>query len=534
MRRSPAGRPSARAGFRERLMVAKVRDLRSSAAAVSYYEKDGYYAKDDPEHRDASFWHGGAAKELGLKAHVLPRGFESVLAGYVPGTEIRLGRMREGENDRRPGWDLTLSAPKSVSLEALVVGDRRVIRAHDDAVRATLDWVEKELLQTRGFDPATRRRPRVAANGMAVAGFRHLTSRIGDPQLHTHCVLANMTRNVSGEWRSVEPTSIKRSEKLIGAVYRNELARRLQALGMAVTARMIGRVPGFELAGYDRSFMDAFSGRRAEILAWLKEHDLPYTAKNAETAALHTRPSKQDTRLSDLVPQWRERARELGLARDRGALRPDRPIDPVTGERAEPVEVPPPDLPANELRSLRRAPALPRLPRDAAGERAVSARSGAPAELLPVPTPTLKSSGILHGNPDTRSIPGTTTNSRDPAPSASSLQPFQDPPPASDAPLPKTTVSGIPKAPPDRLPSAPTPSEEPRNASQDVTQAAQSASQQARIRHGIPNSPDRNQALRRLQRRTRHPSPLLALPPPLVPARLRVQIPNRSQLTRFG
>ena len=384
MRRSPAGRPSDRAGFCERLMVAKVRDLRSSAAAVSYYEKDGYYAKDDPEHRDASFWHGGAAKDLGLRAHVLPRGFESVLAGYVPGTEIRLGRMREGENDRRPGWDLTLSAPKSVSLEALVVGDRRVIRAHDDAVRATLDWVEKELLQTRGFDPATRRRPRVAANGMAVAGFRHLTSRIGDPQLHTHCVLANMTRNASGEWRSVEPTSIKRSEKLIGAVYRNELARRLQALGMAVTARMVGQIPGFELAGYDRSFMDAFSGRRAEILAWLKEHDLPYNAKNAETAAVHTRPSKQDTRLSDLVPQWRERARELGLARDRGALRPDRPIDPVTGERAEPVEVPPPDLPANELRSLRRAPSLPRLPRDAAGERAVSARSGAPAELSPV------------------------------------------------------------------------------------------------------------------------------------------------------
>ena len=93
-------------------MVAKVRPLKSSAAAVSYYEKDGYYAKDDPEHRDASFWHGGAAKELGLRAHVLPRGFESVLAGYVPGTEIRLGRMREGENDRRPGWD-----PRAVGPE---------------------------------------------------------------------------------------------------------------------------------------------------------------------------------------------------------------------------------------------------------------------------------------------------------------------------------------------------------------------------------------------------------------------------------
>ena len=199
-----------------------------------------------------------------------------------------------------------------------MIGDRRVIRAHDDAVRATLEWIEKDLLQTRGWDPMTRQHPRVAANGMIVAGFRHVTSRIGDPQLHTHCVLANMTRNAAGEWRSVELTKIRRSEKLIGAYYRNELARRVEALGMAVTPRMIGRVPGFELAGYDRSFMDAFSGRRAEILAYLKEHDLPYNAKNAEMAALRTRQAKKEIGLSQLVPQWRERAREFGLVRDRG------------------------------------------------------------------------------------------------------------------------------------------------------------------------------------------------------------------------
>ena len=177
-------------------------------------------------------------------------------------------------------------------------------------------------------------------------------------------------------------TKIRRSEKLIGAYYRNELARRVEALGMAVTPRMIGRVPGFELAGYDRSFMDAFSGRRAEILAYLKEHDLPYNAKNAEMAALHTRQGKKEIGLSQLVPQWRERARELGLVRDRGALRPDRPVDPATGKRVPPVEVPPPDLPANELRSLRRAPALPRLPKL---PREGWTPSRGPAELSPVP-----------------------------------------------------------------------------------------------------------------------------------------------------
>ena len=302
-------------------MVGTVVPLRSSAMAVTYYERDGYYARNDSEHRQASFWFGDAAQALGLRAHVLPSRFESVLSGYVPGTDRRLGRMREGEHVHRPGWDITLSAPKSVSLEALVIGDRRVIRAHDEAVRATLDFVEAELLQTRGWDPATRRRPRVSANGMVVAGFRHLASRNLDPQLHTHCVLANMTRNASGEWRSVEPTKISRSEKLIGAYYRNELARRLQALGMAVSPTLVGRVPGFELAGYDRAFLDAFSGRRREILEYLEQKELPYTAENTQKAALRTRRRKEDRGLADLVPAWRGRWRMLR----RGAPRSRRP-----------------------------------------------------------------------------------------------------------------------------------------------------------------------------------------------------------------
>ena len=373
-------------------MVATVVELRSSAMAVTYYERDGYYAKNDPEHRQASFWYGDAAKALGLKAHVRPSRFESVLSGYVPGTELRLGRMREGEHDHRPGWDITLSAPKSVSLEALVMGDRRVIRAHDEAVRATLGFVEAELLQTRGWDPATRRRPRVKAEGMVVAGFRHLASRDQDPQLHTHCVLANMTRNASGEWRSVEPTRIRRSEKLIGAYYRNELALRLQALGMAVSPTLVGRVPGFELAGYDRSFLDAFSGRRREILAYLERQELSYTAKHTQMAALHTRRRKEDKGLADLVPEWRERARALGLVREKTVLAPSRPLDPVTGERAGLPRAPAPDLPPNEIRSLKRAPALPKLPGQPGDDIAASAgvnptppRSPAPAELSQEP-----------------------------------------------------------------------------------------------------------------------------------------------------
>ena len=369
-------------------MVGTVVPLRSSAVSTKYFVQDGYYMKHELEHQQASFWYGGAAQSLGLRAHVLPSRFESVLSGHVPGTDLRLGRMREGEHVHRPGWDITLSAPKSVSLEALVMGDRRVIRAHDEAVRATLEFVEAELLQTRGWDPATRRRPRVSANGMVVAGFRHISSRDQDPQLHTHCVLANMTRNASGEWRSVEPTKILRSQKLIGAFYRNELARRLQTLGMAVSPTLVGRVPGFELAGYERSFLDAFSGRRREILAYLEKKELPYTAENTQKAALRTRRRKEDRTLADLVPAWRARARALGLVREKEALRPPRPLDPLTGERVRVPRVPPPDLPPNRIRSMKRAPALPKLPRQprgGVGQRAGARPTGvgfrAPAEL---------------------------------------------------------------------------------------------------------------------------------------------------------
>ena len=365
-------------------MVCTVTVLGGAQSSVRYFEGDGYYVSMELEHRRASGWHGAGAAALGLRGHVYPKRFEQVLAGYVPRTRIRLGRKRDGEHQHRPGLDITLSAPKSVSLEGLVVGERRVVRAHDEAVRETLDWIESDLLQTRGYDPATGRRPREPAHGMVAALFRHLTSRNQDPQLHTHCVVANMTRNAKGEWRSLETTKIRRSAKLIGAYYRNALAQRLQALGYAITPTLIGRIPGFEIAGYDRALLDAFSGRRREILQMLESHGLPYTPAHAQMAALHTRRRKVDIGLDVLIPQWRARARELGLTRSAAHARPPRPLDPDTGRRSPKVRVPAPDLPANVVRNRKRAPALPDLRPDPALDAAAPAPAGpaAPVTLL--------------------------------------------------------------------------------------------------------------------------------------------------------
>ena len=97
-------------------MVASVTRLKAAATTVHYFEVDGYDARNDPDRRKASSWHGDAVALLGLHGRVNPKRFEAVFAGYVPGTDLCLGRLREGEHQHRPGVDVTFSAPKSVSL----------------------------------------------------------------------------------------------------------------------------------------------------------------------------------------------------------------------------------------------------------------------------------------------------------------------------------------------------------------------------------------------------------------------------------
>ena len=290
--------------------------LASASQGASYYERDGYYAKDDPEHRDASAWAGKGAEELGLKGPVDPGTFRAVLEGKVPdGSGTELGRRgRNGEILHRPGRDLTFSAPKSVSIEALVGGDDRIVEAHDRAVAATLAWVERNAAETRMKDPDTGKMARVGNQKVVAATFRHDTSRNLDPQLHTHAVMANMVKSADGKWRSMANEGLYAKQKLIGMLYRNELAAGLAKLGYGIEkTHADGR---FEIAGVPREAIETFSTRRAEIEAAMEARGLGASADNprlAERAALMTRAAKRDIDRGELRGVWRHQAADLGF-----------------------------------------------------------------------------------------------------------------------------------------------------------------------------------------------------------------------------
>ncbi len=294
-------------------MVANVTKISSASSVVSYFSEDGYYAAGDPEHRKASRWHGKGAAALRLGRHVSPKRFAEIMKGEIPKAGVRLGTVRDGVLEHEAGRDVTLSAPKSVSLAALLDGDKRVVRAHDEAVAATLDWIEEELLLTRQWGPERRRHRRVRSPSMVAAVFRHVANRNLDPQLHSHAVVANMTCTEDGGWRSPDLGALKSNEMLIGAVYRNELAARVAALGYDLEPSLAGHVPSFEIRGYGRGVLRSFSTRRRDIRKWVKKHGLANTASRRQQAALATRPPKSEPDRAAMTAMWTTRAREMGL-----------------------------------------------------------------------------------------------------------------------------------------------------------------------------------------------------------------------------
>ena len=297
-------------------MVASIGVVAAPSQGAGYYERDGYYAKDDPAHREASAWAGKGAEDHGLSGPVDPDLFRAVLEGKAPdGSGQQLGRRGpDGALEHRPGRDLTFSAPKSVSLAAFVGGDKRIVEAHDRAVKRTLSWVERNVAETRMKDPETGRMVKKGDQKMIAATFRHDASRNLDPLLHTHSVIANMVQDADGKWRTMSNEKLYASKMLIGAMYRSELARNLGRLGYGIEkTHADGR---FEIAGVPREVIETFSTRRAEIEAAMAERGVDTPAKDqrlAQRAALMTRARKRDVDKATLRGIWEKQAAHLGF-----------------------------------------------------------------------------------------------------------------------------------------------------------------------------------------------------------------------------
>jgi conjugative relaxase-like TrwC/TraI family protein len=288
-------------------MVATISAISSSAQASSYYEADDYYAGDG---LSPSEWQGAGADALGLSGEVERDQFRDMLDGKLASGQ-QLGTVRDGAIQHRPGWDVTMSAPKSVSIMAEVAGDRRLIGAHDRAVKSALAFAERHTAATRVRDGGTVDRQQTG--NLTIASFRHDTSRAQDPQLHTHNVIMNATRDGDGNWRSLEPLALYQLQKTIGAVYRQELAVNVRALGYDIEA---GKDSLFEIKGVSAAAIRAFSERAAQVEARLAERgQTRETASAAEkqVATLDTRAVKETVNRADLVKDWRETADRAGF-----------------------------------------------------------------------------------------------------------------------------------------------------------------------------------------------------------------------------
>jgi conjugative relaxase-like TrwC/TraI family protein len=230
-------------------------------------------------------WTGKGAAELGLAGAVAPEDLRAVLEGAEPRTLQKLVGWR-----KRPGYDLTLSAPKSVSL-LWGLGDRAtaaaVPTAHEEAVDAAVAYLEDAACVVRRGRGGRVRHPGV---GLVGAAFRHRTSRAGDPNLHSHVVVADMTQDPDREWSALFSRAVFRHGRTAGFIYqavlRHGLATEL-GVGFGDAKRGVR-----EVEGISAPVRRAFSQRRVAIERAMAEHGAR-SKHGAQVATLETRPDKQ-------------------------------------------------------------------------------------------------------------------------------------------------------------------------------------------------------------------------------------------------
>jgi conjugative relaxase-like TrwC/TraI family protein len=311
-------------------------------------EKQNYWSRDAQLHSE---WQGTLAQEWGLRGSVGAEEFARLCEGQHPASGAQLVKHQPAKTyeneygkeitsvEHRAGWDATFSAPKSVSLTALVGGDERVRVAHRESVRVALGELERYTQARIG----NIRAPETTGKFIG-ATFEHDTARPVDgyaaPQLHTHAVIFNLTARENGQTRALQERSLFQSQQYATSVYRSELAMRLQGLGYEVERGKHGQP---EIKGYTQEYLDASSPRREQIKNHLQEIGRE-GAGAAQVAAHRTRDSKEIRSPEEVLQRHRELAARHGHQADR-----------VVAQAREHTQIHAPSSDKTELRTERQA-----------------------------------------------------------------------------------------------------------------------------------------------------------------------------------
>ena len=298
----------------------------SAGQAQTYHQKE-FTAKEQNYWSErgviAGEWQGRLAEQFGLTGAVSAEHFAKLSQGQHPQTREQLVRQRasyqyqdaDGKTvktmEHRAGWDATFSAPKSVSLTALVGGDERVREAHRESVRVALDQLEHYTQARIGGN-----HPPETTGKFIAAKFEHDTARPVDgyvaPQLHTHVVIFNMTERADGETRALQERGLFQSQQFATAIYQSELTYRVRQLGYEITT---GRSGAPEIKGYTQEYLDASSPRSQQIREYL-ERTGRSGKEAAEIAAHSTRDRKEIHSPGEVMAAHRKLAADFGHQAD--------------------------------------------------------------------------------------------------------------------------------------------------------------------------------------------------------------------------
>lgn len=288
-----------------------IKSIGCSGQEVAYYAgfgQEDYYVKGG---EPPGVWWGKGREELGVSGQVDKQSFRNLLEGYSADGKKRLVQ-NAGQRERRAGFDLTWSLPKTASIlwsQGSLDQRLQIEQAAQRALERVLGVVEEYCGVTRRGKRGTTQEPA----GLVAAVFRHETARavageIPDPNVHFHTVLLNLTVREDGTTGSLDGRALFRPQMkmALGALFRAELAKELNDLGLSTyrpNTNSGRKATWFEIEGISKPVQEAFSKRRQEITAWLKDRGLS-GAKASEKAAKATRRDKESWTREELKEAW--------------------------------------------------------------------------------------------------------------------------------------------------------------------------------------------------------------------------------------